>query len=61
MRYAPVDFAAVAAASGWPRTSPTTRRRCAALAAPWRSGAGALVDARVDPSGYGAVLRAIRG
>jgi acetolactate synthase-1/2/3 large subunit len=62
VRYGPVDFAAVARGLGLAaHVADDTASLADALRAVAASGAGALVDARVDPAGYGAVLRAIRG
>jgi acetolactate synthase-1/2/3 large subunit len=62
VRYAPVDFAAVAAGLGLAaHAADDAASLAAALAGIAGSGRGGLVDARVDPGGYGAVLRAIRG
>ncbi|MDD7938305.1 thiamine pyrophosphate-dependent enzyme [Actinomycetospora lutea] len=60
VRYGAIDFAAVAAAMGMPADVVASRSALDAVLA--RSGRGPrLVDARIDPASYAAVLAATRG
>ncbi|MHC1559601.1 thiamine pyrophosphate-binding protein [Actinomycetospora sp. C-140] len=60
VRYGPVDFAAVARGMGMPADTVTSRDELRAVLARATRGPR-LVDARIDPSCYAAVLAATRG
>jgi acetolactate synthase-1/2/3 large subunit len=62
VRYRPIDFSALAASMGVPSRRVASRDQLSRAVVESQSGGGPfLIDVEIDPSGYRAVLSAIRG